>query len=406
MKSKILLLIITLSVTSASADVSLKNGNFHVSYTDLYWKSPIQFSLERVYNSKAGFSGIFGIGWGSNLEHYMRVSVSGEIYIAEYGAGAMHYFSDENRADFHDSLRVSHEKLVIESRLADILKNNAAINQDSFRLALKKKYLGDRASLESDWEDYAKKNKLTLFQHEPGTTFISYEFGEEIVVRNKNGYTRIYGDGLKQFFDSDGRLVRIEEEGTDYHVTMEYKDQNIVKVFDNTGNYISLFYNNLGKVERILDQDGRVCIYHYDRNKVSNLIQLIYSSDVEANQYEFEYDARTNITQIRYKDDTSIRIDYYDRSALENVKTVTDQYGYTTTYKYQRTNGDLLVSTRETSVFSDDVDVIEYVYKDFDDPENTFLYSKIVYEKTNIITYRYDKNGKELERKKTKRSQP
>ncbi|MGE0616855.1 MAG: DUF6531 domain-containing protein, partial [Bacteriovoracia bacterium] len=59
---------------TASSNVSLKNGNFFVAYRDLYYPGGFEPKVERVYNSKTGFQGIFGYGWGTEYEVYLTVS--------------------------------------------------------------------------------------------------------------------------------------------------------------------------------------------------------------------------------------------------------------------------------------------------------------------------------------------
>src|SRR4051812_4952035 len=78
---------------SSSANVSLKNGNFFVGYTDIVYPGGFEPKIERVYNSKTPFKGIFGWGWGNEYEVFLTVSADGSAVIHEYGGGAENRFS-------------------------------------------------------------------------------------------------------------------------------------------------------------------------------------------------------------------------------------------------------------------------------------------------------------------------
>src|SRR4051794_6245167 len=77
----------------AEANVSLKNGNFFIGYGDLVYPGGFEPKIERVYNSKTGFKGIFGWGWGNEYEVHMNVSADGSVVVHEYGGGAENRFS-------------------------------------------------------------------------------------------------------------------------------------------------------------------------------------------------------------------------------------------------------------------------------------------------------------------------
>ena len=78
---------------NAFADVTLKNGNFYVSFTDLSYAGGFEPKIERVYNSKSSFKGLFGWGWGTEYEVYVTVEGDGTATVHEYGSGAENVFS-------------------------------------------------------------------------------------------------------------------------------------------------------------------------------------------------------------------------------------------------------------------------------------------------------------------------
>src|SRR5436305_14800211 len=74
--------------TVAQANVALKNGNFFIGYTDIVYPGGFEPKIERVYNSKTGFKGMFGVGWGNEYEVNLTVSADGSVVVHEYGGGA------------------------------------------------------------------------------------------------------------------------------------------------------------------------------------------------------------------------------------------------------------------------------------------------------------------------------
>src|ERR1700722_19785470 len=77
----------------ASANVSLKNGNFFIGYTDIVYPGGFEPKIERVYNSKASYRGKFGPGWGNEYDVHLTVMADGSVVVFEYGGGAENRFS-------------------------------------------------------------------------------------------------------------------------------------------------------------------------------------------------------------------------------------------------------------------------------------------------------------------------
>src|SRR3954471_18998173 len=82
-----------LSSWPAFPNVSIKNGNFFIGYTDIVYPGGFEPKIERVYNSKTPFKGMFGWGWGNEYEVFLRVSADGSVVVHEYGGGAENRFS-------------------------------------------------------------------------------------------------------------------------------------------------------------------------------------------------------------------------------------------------------------------------------------------------------------------------
>src|SRR4051812_48574640 len=84
-----------LGIRPAGAAVNIRNGNFYMSYTDIEYSGGFEPQIERVYNSKTPFKGMFGWGWGSLYELHLELMPEGAIIVTEYGGGTTNYFAPE-----------------------------------------------------------------------------------------------------------------------------------------------------------------------------------------------------------------------------------------------------------------------------------------------------------------------
>lgn len=92
-KSSFVLVAFLVLASSAQANVSIRNGNFFIGYTDVLYPGGYEPKIERVYNSKSPYNGIFGWGWGSDYEAYLTVEADGSVLVSESGGGAQNRFS-------------------------------------------------------------------------------------------------------------------------------------------------------------------------------------------------------------------------------------------------------------------------------------------------------------------------
>ena len=81
----LVLLFSFLPLNTSFAGVNLENGNFYITYTDLYVSDDL--STVRTYNSKCVRNGIFGFGWGTDLETKLSVLGDYSLRIRENGCG-------------------------------------------------------------------------------------------------------------------------------------------------------------------------------------------------------------------------------------------------------------------------------------------------------------------------------
>src|ERR1700733_4672261 len=86
-----LLLVTTLLLMSVRtfALVDLKNANYSDAWVDLVLPGTgYDLRVERAYNSRTLFNGIFGFGWCSDFETSLEITPEGNLKYSECGAGS------------------------------------------------------------------------------------------------------------------------------------------------------------------------------------------------------------------------------------------------------------------------------------------------------------------------------
>jgi len=153
---------------SGSANVSLKNGNYFVGFTDVLYSGGFEPKVERVYNSKTQFAGIFGVGWGSEYEVNLSVSADGSVVAHEYGGGA------ENRFVPVGFTRIQLEKAV--DNIISAAKNSGALGGKSQEKSYREKLLKDSIFRNDEWQKFVSQKKLKPVVVSDGTKFTSNRF--------------------------------------------------------------------------------------------------------------------------------------------------------------------------------------------------------------------------------------
>src|SRR5581483_10385507 len=111
---------------NAFANVSLKNGNFFIGYSDLLYPGGIEPKVERVYNSKSSHDGVFGYGWGSDYEVYLTIAADASVVVHENGGGAQNLFTPP-------TINTAEIDKAVESILAAKKKNGVKFTNTSFQ---------------------------------------------------------------------------------------------------------------------------------------------------------------------------------------------------------------------------------------------------------------------------------
>lgn len=364
----------------AEAKVSIRNGNFYIGYRDVTFGGDKDLVIDRVYNSKSAFYGIFGHGWGAGSEVALKPLPDGSVVVNEFGGGAQNIFTaevqDVGKIDRIITLLKRHkrweDKKMTEKDYLDRIRSDAEFRIDEVGSLYNQKLL--------------KPTELPV-----GTVLKGLKYGSQYIVRIPAGYCRYYESGGKEYFDLNGRLTRTEDADGNWQ-SIIYGDQGrLTKISDNLGRSIMFSYNGQGLVEGLKDSRGREASYKY-----SSFNELTWSRDTEASEYCYEYDKRHNMTAMRDKDGTSVEIRYYPLTKNENVRSVKEKDGRLMEYEFdlhKPSNERQTISVTET--FPDKT-VKKKIYDYFYDHKATgedIMRREVLTAEDDVVKYDYDDNG-------------
>ncbi len=311
------------------ANVSLKNGNFFVAFNDIVYTGGFETKLERVYNSKSGYKGMFGWGWGNEFEVHLSVSADGSVVVYENGGGA------ENR--FNPSVFSAAELDKAVESLANVAQKDGALGSAAQVLQYKNKLKADAAFRNQQWDMFRTQGKIQGRQLAVGTQLQSNRFSYQYITKTADGYVRTLADsGRIEKFDNLGHVVRISDKNGNF-LSFEYgADGHLKKLVDNLNRKMFFEYNGRSLVSKVEGENGRIASYSYNSKD-----ELIQTRDVDGNGYSFTYDGqgRHNMTEITYADKTTMGVGYYGIDKQENVRSVKDRDGTVTDYEYSVASG-------------------------------------------------------------------
>ena len=311
MNFKKLLTTLFLLPVVAFGGVNLKNGNFYITYTDIIVPGgDHDLEVTRTYNAKSTENGWFGFGWGSLYETKLVVSADGSVVVIENGSGAQTRF-------------VPKEAINVESaskKIVDAMKKKEPMSEAAVTALITR--LKNDAELR---QAYSKKYNVETKLAE-GTTLYSNDRGIQTIMKEKEGYKRSNSDGRTDYFDNEGKLVKITDKNG-YAIMFEYKAHQVYAIKDTQAKQILLEWYPDGKIKSAASAGDKKTSYVYDTK--GNLVQ---SNDVGGNSYKYDYDGNHNLTSITYADNSKMQIKYDKNSFATEV---IERNGESTKYKYE-----------------------------------------------------------------------
>lgn len=376
------------------ADVSPLNGNFHITYKDVLINE--SFPLQRTYNSKAIEIGLFGFGWGSELDTKLIIGPSGAPVIYHNGSGSISYFKPIEMNNSYTSIESQSIELMVKNILMEkVSKEHIQLKKEA-KIKLEKEIrdkLHDEQYRTSEWNRLTLAGKVPVLnaQSIPNGTEFSYtckcSFSLRTLIKTSSGFELSY-QGLVWSFDLQGAPLSIQSSKKPKMIFERDSEGKINKIL--YGNeIIKIQYDNNGYVAELKDVRSSKAAFFTYKNR--NLISATNANDY---RYIYEYDKNHNMTKIIYADNTNAKIDY-DKNSM--VTGLTDQLGNQTKYEFGVLKGDPNLNYYTSIIYRPHNGGYKHERKEYhlrQTEEGATINSEISSEANGIIrTYNYDNEG-------------
>ncbi len=311
---KLTLFALLIFTTSAFAIVDMKNANFANSWVDLEVPgSGYDLKVNRTYNSKSLFDGMFGFGWCSDFETNLQFTAEGNIKLTECGAGQEILYSPREFG-----------KKEIDRTISQIIEKMKAAKKGDEKVW--KKMAEDMVNDQDLRSKFAFAYKVAV-PVKDGTQFFANGREVESITFSKNLYTRNMPDGSYMRFDLAGHLTHLFDKNGNY-LKMDYDSSGLKELVDNNGRKLIFKYFTNKKVKSITGPNNLQADY-----KFSNANDLTYSKSAWNNVYTYEYDDVHNMTKAFWPDKRFITLTYDKKN--DWVTSFTDLEKCNEAYKYE-----------------------------------------------------------------------
>lgn len=307
---KVLISFSFLFMFSAYSVVDTKNANYTKTFVDLEFPDKgIPFKIERTYNSRSLYRGIFGYGWCSNLETKLEVMPDNTIMVIECGGGLeIPYTSGTSKINTSYKIKRIMERVKNTKGLSR--KHIAQVHRDLKKSSLLQSELIRALDL---------KGKAQI-----GTVYEAIGKQNEIIHFSGNEFKRFLSSGEIQFFDKKGVLLKTVNKTGDW-VKIKRKRGTIVKLIDNEG-------RNL----RFQIKKNKVTITGSYNTKITYIIKednLTSAQNTKNDIYKYTYDKFHNLKKTCYSDNTCEFIGY--NTHKDWVVSFTDRRSCKEKYKFK-----------------------------------------------------------------------
>ncbi|MFH1223821.1 MAG: DUF6531 domain-containing protein [Pseudomonadota bacterium] len=277
MKKYFLVFVVALTSAPLFSALWLMNGNFSLSFTDVDEGNALVIS--RYYNSLGPSRGMFGYGWGTQMEARLSAVAGPLVMIEEAPSGGRSHYIDKTK----DTPGSIVDKLIKLS--------NAAANGKEYITKLRQNILRDTVLI----YQYAKTNNLKAEKIAEGTVLENVERQDEKLKKIKNGYVRIKPDGSTDQFDNEGRLAK-RTLVSGRHLVFDYDGRgNLSAITDSLGRSIKLYIGGKGLLDKIVLYNNKVATYSYDDQN-----NLVESTDANGKTYKYKYNSYHKVIEVVY----------------------------------------------------------------------------------------------------------
>lgn len=298
-----------LFVFQAQGLIDTKNANYTKTFVDIALPGAgLPLLVERTYNSRSLYRGLFGYGWCSNLETRLEVMPDNTPMVVECGGGAeIAYVSKRNQGN---------RSIMIKKIMDEVKKKKG----------LSKKYI---KQVERDVKKSAllRSELIRAFRlkgkAQSGQIYQALGRQNDSIQFTGAQYKRSLPNGQVQFFDKSGELIKEMDKSGNW-IKIQRKKGIVTKVMDSKGR--GLHFKDKKGVLTISGPDKLRAKYVI---KNDNLVSVINSKE---EKFQHFYDNYHNLKKNRYPDNTYEALSYNtDRDWVMSFK---DRRGCMERYKY------------------------------------------------------------------------
>lgn len=274
-------IILILLPFNAFAIVDMKSANYSESWTDITVPGVgYDLRVNRTYNSRSLFNGMFGFGWCSDYETRIEVTTESNLRLTECGGGMEITYTPKNFNPSKIDGTVNQIISEVKRRRPDLkadyveslekeLKNNDFMREE----------FGRRMNIRGKIDD--------------GVAYLANGREAENITVTKGVYKRTLADGTYQLFDvTTGRMTAMYDKNQN-HLKLVWEKDVLVSVQDNMSRKLNFKFNNMTKkVSEIVGPNGLVAKYTVKAD------DLVESTDSRGQKYKYSYDDVHNLTRI------------------------------------------------------------------------------------------------------------
>lgn len=280
--------------SQGTAAVNPRNGNFHISYTDLIL-NPSDFDITRTYNSRAVRTLSFGYGWGWPLDTDLQVNPDGSVTVNENGSGATRQYFPAGQTPAAIAEQVTWMVAVMEQQ--------GWLSSDSARNAAQAELMRDADMRRRVQAQMVRENLISRPDIAVGTRLVSLQEPGVEIVREAAGFYRTRPGGFDRF-DTEGRLMEVgHATQTSYRLRRNWQG-HLREIILPDGGTITISTNAEGRIIAA-ESDGNAATYIYDDRS-----RLIRAVNIVGTAFDYDYDDAGRMTRIGYENGTSLHISY------------------------------------------------------------------------------------------------
>ena len=303
------------------AIVDMKSANYSENWVDMIVPGVgYDLRINRTYNSRSLFNGLFGFGWCSDYETKITVTPEGSLRLTECGGGMEITYTTKN---FSPAKIETTAKAIIE----EVKKKRPDLKPDYLATLEKELKMNDFMR-----EEFGRRMNLKG-KVEDGVVYLANGREAENITLKGGQYKRTLADGTFQHFDANtGRMLHMSDKNQNY-LKMVWEKDVLVSIADNLGRKLTLKYNPANKkVAEIIGPNGLVAKYTI---KGEDLVEV---TDAKGQKYKFAYDDVHNLKRIDYPDNTFKALTY--NKDKDWVTSFRNRKGCMETYDYQMSKDD------------------------------------------------------------------